>query len=177
MKEKIVDLIENMEGSLLGIGLDDKLFLEKIEDNDKINLCYILSNGGSPSNKKFKLFKKGRNKTVNIKKLKKYFQKKSIDNILCDYNVIKKYIRFFQSGSVYVNKGTLYIYGNLKDLKDLDRKYERYTKDVKLEKISQSFILTVDNSKTKNNLFKDFKYKTTDFLNDGLDFLTDFLTN
>ena len=88
MKENIIKEIKNMSGSLLGIGIDDISMLDAIENNDKIDLCYILSNGGK-TNKKFKLFKKGRTKKVNIKKLKKYFRKKSIDNILCDYKVIK----------------------------------------------------------------------------------------
>ena len=150
--------------------------LDKIEENEKIDLCYILSNGNK-TDKKFKLFKKGKNKTVNIRKLKKHFKKKSIDNIVCDYEVIKKHIRSFQSGSVYVNRGKLYIYGNIKDLKNLEKRYKRYTDEVILEKNTRSFLLIVDNSKTKNNIVKDNIYRISDLFNDVLDFLTELLAN
>ena len=176
MKEKMISLIEKMEGSLLGIGIDDSNMLDKIEENEKIDLCYILSNGNK-IDKKFKLLKKGKSKTVNIRKLKKYFKKKSIDNIVCDYDVIKKHIRLFQSGSVYINRGKLYIYGNVKDLKNLEKRYKRYTDEVILEKNNRSFLLIVDNSKTNNNIFKDYIYKISDLFNDLLDFLTDLLAN
>ncbi len=177
MKDKILNIIDNMAGSLLGIGIDDDSMLEKIENNKKIDLCYILSNGGSKNNKKFKLFKKGRDKKINIKKLKKFFKKKSIDNVLCDYNVIKKFSRNFMGGSVYINKGKLYIYGNIQDLKNLKERYERYTKDVELIKNSKSFILIVNNQKTRSTAFRDSIYKMTDFFNDSLDYLTEILTN
>ena len=111
MNSRVIDEIKKMSGSLIGIGTDDVKLLETIENNDKIDLCYILSNSGSYSKKKFKLFKKGRTKTVNIKKLSKYFKLKSIDNILCDYETVKKYIRFFVGESIYINRGKMYIYG------------------------------------------------------------------
>ncbi len=177
MKEEILKIIDNMQGSLLGIGIDDETMLEKIENNSNINLCYILSNGGKGKNKKFKLFKKGRSKKVNIKKLKKYFNKKSIDNILCDYRVVKRFIRSFMSGSIYINKKKLYIYGDLKDLKSLKERYERYTKDIELIKNKKSFLLIVNNEKTKTNILKDLIYKITDLLNDSIDYLTDLLVN
>ena len=177
MREKIIDIIDKIDGSLLGIGIDDETMLEKIENNDKINLCYILSNNNGKEGKKFKLFKKGRNKKVNIKKLKKYFRKKSIDNIICDYRVIKKFSRSFISGSVYINKNKLYIYGDINDLKNLKERYERYTKEIELIKNNKTFLLIVDNKSTKSKLFKDSFYKIVDFLSDSLDYLTDFLAN
>ena len=134
MKENIIKEIKNMKGSLLGIGIDDLSMLDAIENNSNIDLCYILSNGGKNSNKRFKLFKKGRTKKVNIKKIKKYFRKKSLDNVLCDYKVIKKFYKSFVSNSIYINKGKLFIYGNIKELEKIREKYERYTNDIKVEK-------------------------------------------
>ncbi len=176
MKEKVLNLIDKMSGSLLGIGIEDTKMLEKIENNNKINLCYILNNDNNKG-KKFKLFKKGKNKTVNIKKLKKHFKKKSIDNILCDYKIIKKHVRHFIPGSIYINCGKLYIYGDKKDLNNLKEKYERYTSDIELIEEKSKFLLIINNKKTKNKIIKDRIYKTLDLLSDGLDFLTDMLAN
>lgn len=177
MKEEILKIIDAMEGTLLGIGIEDETMLEKIENNDKINLCYILSNGGKEKNKKFKLFKKGRNKKVNIKKLKKYFNKNSIDNVLCDYRVVKRFVRSFIAGSIYVNKEKLYIYGDIKDVEKLKEKYEKYTKEIKVIKNGKSFLLIINNENTKANIFKDLLNKISYLFNDGLDYITDLLAN
>ena len=177
MKENIIKEIKKMEGSLLGIGIDDASMLDAIEGNNRIDLCYILSNGGKSGNKKFKLFRKGRTKKINIKKIREHFRKKSIDNLLCDYNVIKKFYRSFISNSVYINKGKLLIYGNIKELEKLKEKYERYSDDIIVEKTNKSFLLIVNNKNTKNYIIKDNYYKLLDVLSDGLDYLTEFLTN
>lgn len=177
MKENILKEIKNMKGSLLGIGIDDTSMLDAIENNDNIDLCYILSNGGKSKNKKFKLFRKGRTKKINIKKLKKHFRKKSIDNVLCDYKVIKKFYKSFVPNSVYINKGKLLIYGNIKELDKIKEKYERYTNDIKIEKTNKSFLLIINNKKIKTNIIKTNYYKVKDTFNDALDYLTEFLTN
>ena len=177
MKENILKEIKNMIGSLLGIGIDDTSMLDAIENNDNIDLCYILSNGGKNKNKKFKLFRKGRTKKINIKKLKKHFKKKSIDNVLCDYKVIKKFYKSFVPNSIYINKGKLLIYGNIKELDRIKEKYERYTNDIKTEKTNKSFLLIINNKKIKTNIIKTNYYKLKDTFNDALDYLTEFLTN
>ena len=177
MKENIIKEIKKMKGSLLGIGIDDPSMLDAIENNDNIDLCYILSNGGKANNKKFKLFKKGRTKKINIKKIRNYFRKKSLDNVLCDYNIIKKYYRSFISNSIYINKGKLIIYGNIKELEKIKEKYKRYTEDIEEKRTNKSFLLIINNKNTKTNLIKDKFYKIKDTLNDGLDYLTEFLAN
>jgi len=176
VKDKIISEIKNMKGNLVGIGTDDASILEAIEMNNEIDLCYILSNGGS-GNKKFKLFKKGRSKKVNIKRLSKYFRLRSIDNIVCDYDTVKKYIRSFMGESIYISRGTIYLYGNIKDLGDLEEKYKRYTSGVKIFKNNKSFLLIVDGSIAKINIFKNGLYKIKDFFGDVLDKITDILVN
>lgn len=177
MKENILKEIKNMKGSLLGIGINDVSMLDAIENNDNIDLCYILSNGGRAENKKFKLFKRGRTKKINIKKLKNHFRKKSIDYILCDYKVVRKFYKSFVPNSIYINKSNLLIYGNIKELDKIKEKYERYTKDIKLEKNNKTFLLIINNKNVKTNIIKDTLYKIKDTFNDALDYLTKFLTN
>lgn len=177
MKENILKEIKSMKGALLGIGIDDATMLDAIEENKKIDLCYILSSGGKTENKKFKLYKRGRTKKINIKKIRKYFRKKSIDNILCDYKVIKKFYRSFVPNSIYINKGKLLIYGDIKELDKIKEKYERYTNDIKIEKNNKTFLLIINNEKAKTNMIKTNYYKIKDTFSDAIDYLTDFLTN
>ena len=176
MKDKIILEVRKMQGNLIGIGTDDELILDEIEKNDNINLCYILSNGGS-GKKKFKLFKKGRSKKVNIKKLSRYFRLRSIDNILCNYNTVKKYIRSFIGESIYISNGNIYLYGDIKDLENLENKYKKFTEDIKVIKNNRSFILIVGGGKTKINIFKNTWFKIKDFFESFIDKLTDLLVN
>ena len=122
MNKQILEIINNLKGSLLGIGLNDNTFLDAIEQNNNINTCYLLNNI-SLTGKKFSITKRGKNKKINIKKIKKYFKKKSLDNIIVNYDTIKQFYRSFIPNSIYLNKDTLYIYGNKNDLENLKQKY------------------------------------------------------
>lgn len=133
MNEKLLQIINSLEGSLLGIGFEDDLLLDAIENNNNIYSCYLLTKK-NPSSKKFNMTKKGRNKKINIKKIKKQFKKKSLDTIICNYETIKPFYRSFIPNSIYLNKGTLYIYGNKEDLQKIKPKYQRYTSLIKIDK-------------------------------------------
>ena len=61
MNDQILEIINNLKGSLLGIGVNNDILLEAIENNDDINICYLLNNI-SLTGKKFSITKRGRNK-------------------------------------------------------------------------------------------------------------------
>ena len=63
---KLNTIIKGLKGTLLGIGLDEKL-LEIIEKNNDINNCFIMEDRSRLS-KKFDFFGGGKDKKVNIKK-------------------------------------------------------------------------------------------------------------
>ena len=176
MNEQLLKIIKNLKGSLLGIGITDDSILEAIEKNDDIHTCYILSTL-SLTGKKFSLTKRGRNKKVNIKKIKKYFKKKSLDTIICNYSTIMQFQRSFIPNSVYLNKGSLYIYGEKADLESLKKKYQRYTKDIEIKKLNKGFIIKINNQKTKNHFFKDLFYRSKDLAIDIIDLVTEILIN
>ena len=161
MKEEI----RKLKGNLLLISNDEKL-MNLIEKNKNITESYVLSN--ISSSKKGKL--KFKNKKIQINKIKKYFKKKSIDNIIVDYSLIKKYISCFVKNSIYLNKGNLYFY-NLDE--DIDYKYKRY--NVEIEK-NKNF-MKIDNTKSKNNFIKDNYYIFKDKKDKLLDILSDFITS
>ncbi len=168
--------INNMEGSLLGIGITSDKLKKAIEKNDKITLCNLLEeNTKKTKKKKFSVLNKPR--TVNIKKIKKVFRKKRVDNIICNSKTIIPFQKTFVRDSVYINKNKLYIYGKKEELETLKTKYNRYTKEVELKKEGNEYILIVNNKNTKNNKIKDIGYWWKDTGNSFLDFLTLILTN
>lgn len=176
MNKQILEIINNMKGSLLGIGLNDGTLLDAIESNDDIHTCYILSNL-SLTGKKFSMTRRGRNKKINIKKIKKYFKKKSLDNIICNYDIIKQFQRSFVPNSIYLNSGYLYIYGSKTEIESLKQKYQRYTNDIEISSSEDGFIMKVNNENTKNNFFKDTLFKIKDLGTDVIDFITELLIN
>ena len=177
MKNEIITEIKQMKNNLLGIGIEDEKVLKEIEKNSKIELCFLLNNYSKGNGKKFKLYKRNKTKKINIKKLKKHFRKKSFENIICNYEIVKKIYKSFVPNSIYINKGKLFIYGNIKDLEKVKEKYIRYTDKIKVKKNNKKFLLIIDNEKAKTNIIKDNCYKIKDIVNDSLDYLTEFLAN
>ena len=174
MKNNVVNILKDLDGFLLGIGLDEKM-LVAIQNNEKINDCFLLSKK-SGNGKKVNGFTKGKEKTIHIKKLKKYFKRKSIDNIVCDYSLVSKFMRGFVSNSIYLNSGKLYLYGSSSDIDKIIRRYKWYKCDTEILRNGNEFLLIVDNN-VKSNFFKDIFYKVWDLYTSFLDFLTDLLVN
>lgn len=176
MNKQILEIIENLKGSLLGIGLEDETLLDAIEENENIKTCYLLSNL-SLTGKRFSITKHGKSKKINIKKIKKQFKKKSLDNIICNFDIIKQFYRSFIPNSIYLCNKTIYIYGNKEELEKLKIKYQRYTNKIEIKEKEDNHIMKIDVQNTKNHFFKDFSYKITDFVSDTTDIITDILIN
>ena len=115
MEKFILNEIKKMEGTLLGIGLHNEKFLSAIKKNKKIIICNFL-NEPKKGFKKKKFQVNERSRTVNIKKLRKIFHRKKTDNIICNLKVIKPFLKSFVKDSVYINRKTLYIYGNKNEI-------------------------------------------------------------
>jgi len=162
---QIEEVLKKIEGNLLLISNNEK-FGAIVQNNKKITESYVLSNSGSKNNK-LSL----KNKKIHIKKLRKYFNKKSVDNLIVDYELIENYLYSFIKNSIYLNKGHLYFY-NIKNKNNLIEQYKRYNALIEDEKV-----LKIDNSKTKSNIFKDNYYIFIDKKNKLIDKLTDLLTS
>lgn len=176
MNKKLLEIISGLKGSLLGIGLNDDNLLDAIEKNDEIYACYLLTNI-SKTSKKFSMTKRGKNKKINIKKIKKYFRRKSLNTIICNFDIIKQFQRSFVPNSVYLNCGTLYIYGKKEKLECIKLKYQRYTDDISITQVDGCYIMRINNKNSKNNIFKDSLFKIKDFGSDTLELITDILIN
>jgi len=159
MFKSLEEIIKKVEGNVLVLCLDDKL-IDKFDKNNKVNLYAIYSNksnGNVFGKNKKKQTNKG--KTINIKRLRKYINKNSVDYLICNMDEIKEYYKYIIKDTIYLNNNTIYIYAS----NDIDKdfiisKYERYNVKVTSNDYKNGYILTIDNKNGKNNYFKDKLY-------------------
>ena len=173
MKNELKKIINKLENNVLSIGLDSNL-CEELNNNIKINNLDVIDFVSKRVGRKNILKRKDKSKKINIKKLKKIYKKKSVDYIICNYDVIKKYIRYFIKDSIYMNNNTLYFYGtDVKIVNDIEKKYKRYNVNIKTKIYSNYFIIEIDNSKSKNHFIKDKLY----FIYDTISLISDYIEN
>lgn len=165
MKEKI----KNIKGNLLLISNDEEL-MDAASNNKNIDESYTLSSINNKEKSKNKL--KLGNKKIQINKIKRYFNKKSIDYIVVDYKLIKDFLPRFVKNSVYLNRGNLYFY-NLEKENEIVKKYQRYKAEIKENKE----YIEINNKNTKNNIIKDNYYIFKDKKDKILDKLSDLITS
>ena len=111
MFNKLESIIKNCTGNILVVCLDPKL-MKAFNNNNKVNLLSIESNVLSGIGEKVKSKKKRLNgsKNISIKKLRKYINKNSVDTLFCNMNEMYEYYKYFIRDSIYICKGTIYIY-------------------------------------------------------------------
>ena len=166
MFNKLEGIIKKVDGNVLSVCLDDKL-MNALNNNKHINLYSIDSN----SNNSSKFFKRktkrktNKGKIINIKKLRKYLNKKSVDYLFCNMNEMFKYYKYFIKDSIYLNNNKLYIYSNKEIDKDLIIKnYNRYKVEIEFTEYKNGYLIIVNNTQSKNNYFKDKIYFIKDTL-------------
>lgn len=178
MIKEILKLIKNVEGNIITIGVKNSKIMDKLLKNNKINL-FDINKDDSIGFFKSKKRKLNNGKTINIKKLNKYFNKKSIDYIICDIEEIKDYLKFFVKNSIYLNDKKLIMYGNNEDV-DLDnliKRYKRYNVNIETITISDNFILIIDNSKSKNKRILEKIYYIKDTLYNLVEMISNILVS
>lgn len=174
MYKYLLEIIKKMEGNVIGVGIASKL-LDGFNKNNRVNV-YTIDNakpGIGISKSKKRTTSSG--KTINIKKLYKYFKKDSIDYIICNIEEVNDYLKYFIRDSVYLNNKTLYLYGN-KNIIDIDllkKRYKRYKSILEVKEYKNSLLLIIDNSNKKINWFMNKLY----FILDSLYNLVEFISN
>ena len=122
MFKSLEEIIKKVEGNVLVLCLDDKL-IDKFDKNNKVNLYAIYSNksnGNVFGKNKKKQTNKG--KTINIKRLRKYINKNSVDYLICNMDEIKEYYKYIIKDTIYLNNNTIYIYAS----NDIDKDFIYY---------------------------------------------------
>lgn len=160
--------LKKISGSVLGIGLAEGM-QNILDKNKNVVECFLL-NSNSTGNSKTK----GRTKTINIKKIRKTFRKKSFDYIIGNFEELKPYLRSFIKNSIYLNKGKIYFY-NITDfeLEELENRYKRYNSKIDISKD----LVIIDNSNAKTNILKNIIYYTRDLTYDIIDYIGKILVN
>lgn len=170
MNQEVIKIIRKLNGNLLGIGLTKEM-VDAIEKNDSIVECNLLN-----SYSKEEKGKRKRLKTLKIKKLPKYFKKKSIDTMICDYEVIQKYMSTFVKNSVYVNRQKLYFFGKV-DEELIIHRYNRYNTTIQFINTKDGKIIVIDNTKSKNHKLREIGYRIVDGISKMIDIIGDILMN
>lgn len=181
MKKELVNEIKKMDGTFLGIGLDEKL-INIINDMPFSKITFLESKDEGKKLKRksekqnyFKsFFTFDKQETVNLKKMKKSFKKKSIDNILCNYKYVKKYLKNFVPDSVSLTSKKILIYGD-GNIDDILYRFKRLTKNVKVIEKNKQFLIVVDTKDIKNNKLRDLYYYILDSVSSILNFVADIL--
>lgn len=173
MFNKLSEIIKKLEGNVLVIGLDNTL-IDKFEKNNKINLYAIYSNNSKSILSKSKRKQTNKGKTINIKKLRKYINKKSVDYLICNFDEIKDYYKYIIKDTIYLNNNTIYIYSSNETDKDfIINKYKRYSIEIDYKEYKNGYLLTIDNKNSKNNFIKDLLY----FIKDTFYNIAEFIGN
>ena len=121
MKSELKKIISKLRGNVLSIGLDSNL-CDELNNNTKINNLDVIDFVSKRVGMKKLLKSKNESKKINIKKLKKIYKKKGVDYIICNYDIIKKYMRYFIKDSIYMNNNALYLYGtDVKIVNDIEK--------------------------------------------------------
>lgn len=163
---KLLEDAKSFVGNVVCIGVKNKDVLMALNKNKKASIFTI---DLTEKRKLFSSRKKANKidgKKVNIKKLRKTFNKKSIDNLVYDLNEMYEYFKYFIGDSIIITKGKIYIYGTSKfiDPKILINRYKRYNTKAFLEINGDSFTIIIDATKSKTNWLKNKFYLVVDTL-------------
>lgn len=175
MFNTLEEVIKKTKGNVLSVCLDKKL-MNAFKNNDKINLYSIESNASNSIFKNKRNTNKG--KKINIKKLRKYINKKSVDYMFCNMNEMFSYYKYFIRDSIHLNNNKLYIYASDEIDKDLlIKNYKRYNVKIEYNEYKTGYILIIDNTKSKNKYIMDKLYFIKDTIYNIAEFIGNLLVN
>lgn len=169
-------LINDIEGKLVCIGLNDEYLIDKIQKNLKISYCDLL-NSNTFSIKKVE--KKKKQKNLSIKDFRKYFKKKKVNYIICNIKDMEKYLPRFIPDSIYISNTSIYMYGDkdIYDLETLQKRYKRYNVQIEVIESEKEYLLKINTKEAKNKIFKDKLYFIIDNIQIFIDKIGDLIVS
>lgn len=156
MFNRLKEIIKKLEGNVLTIGLDDEI-LDSFKSNNNVNLYAIsYENNKGLLPKKSKMKKTNTGKEINIKKIRKYINKKSVDYLILNIESMYKYYKYVIKDTIYLNNNTIYVYSsNNIDKEFVISRYKRYNVKIEVTDYKNGYIIKIDNKLGKTNFIKD----------------------
>ena len=171
MFNRLSEIIKKLEGNVLTIGLDD-ILLSCFKNNNSVNIYTIYSSKTNDifSNQKKKKTNQG--KEINIKKLRKYINKRSSNYMIINMEEVIKYYKYIIKDTIYLTNNLIYIYSTNKiDKEFIIKKYKRYNVKITYTDYKNGYIIVIDNTNGKNNRLKDMLYFISDTFNNIAEFI------
>ncbi len=173
-KNVITTWLEQVEGRLIAIGIEEESILEMIEENNRITSCDLLHSTLLCEGK----VDENVGKFLPIRRLRRYFKKKKHDAMLVNYTHVSPYMKTFIRDSIDITKKTICFYHLDEDtLAFLKKRYHRYHASLKEREEQNEFILEVDVTKAKTHVIQNWFYFLIDTVRNGIELLSDFLVN
>ena len=177
--KRLISEIKDFKGNTLLLGVDDNKIFDSLKKNKNISLYEIEVYTKRNFFKRDKAKENETGKRVNIKKFRKIFKRKSIDNIIINLDNMYDYYKYVASNSIYVCNNKIYIYGNkeLVTTSSIVKKFNRYNTKIEVITKDDMYLVIIDSACAKYNLFKEKFYIVIDtFINLG-DMISYFLTS
>ena len=177
MFKHLIEIVKNLKGEVLAIGVDDKI-LAGFKSNDSVNVFTLNKVESLFERRKKKIKRDKTGKDINIKRLRKYFKKQKFDYMIINYEEIEDYLKYVVRDIVYLNTNTLYLYCDMEcDIELLIKRFNRYGASIKVTKYKESILLEIDNKKSKTNWLKNKLYYVPDTLYNIGDIISNILVN
>lgn len=178
LKSYLEILLKAVEGNVIVIGIRDQHLLEVLDASDKVDFCYTL-NADTEEETKKKRWGISREKTISIKKFRKVFKKKRIDNIICNIEDMEKYLKIFVKDSVYIGRGKIYYFGKIRkiDQAKLSDLYKRYKITYHEEKLKDGKIVEIGLKDAKTYRIKEILYRIHDVVVSAANLVSDYLVH
>lgn len=170
IENELKEIFKTINGNLLLIGNYSDKIINTIEQNKNILVCDQLSNNDNSSKKG----NKGKNKKINIKKIKKYYKRKNINNSVIDFEQVLPYKNTFIKDSSYITKNKIIIIA--KEDNDLIYKmYSRYTKNINKVDCLDGNIYVIETAKIKKKPIMNIIYLIQDTFIDIITIVSDLM--
>jgi len=166
--KEISKIVSNIEGSLIGIGIEEEIIINKIEKNKKIVKCDLLNCYTPDSTEKGKL------KKIKIRKLRKKFKKNKTNYIIYNFEKVCDFKEKFIYDSIYICNREIYIYNKSLNIESTIRKYSRFCKITEI-KCDNGIIYKIEQFKKMNKL-NELTNKIKDYIIDSIDFISNMLS-
>lgn len=171
MTDELKSILKKIEGKVVVFGINLNKYIKMLEINDKITFIDILED---ISKSKTKI--KGKTNTIYINQLRKRYKKHNIDVIICNVDTIENNLINLIKETIYIGKRNIYLFGTKEKVLEALKKYQRYNITYEILDFNEKIIVKIDNSKAKNNFFKDIYYLIIDKIKKLLNLITDILT-